>query len=94
MHTTATTRTDLHRLARRRVAMKLGFATHLLVYMLVNAGLVALSLASGRGWHWGPLLGWGLGLAIHGLVTLLNLQGQGLRQRMVDAEVQRLAGGR
>lgn len=84
------TDTELQRLARKRVAMKLGFAIHLLVYTLVNAGLAALSLSQGKQWHWGPLLGWGLGLAIHGLVTLLNLRGQGLRDQMVAAEVQRL----
>jgi predicted GNAT family acetyltransferase len=31
-----------------------------------------------------------LGLAIHGLVTLLSLQGQGLRQRLMDAELKSL----
>ena len=82
--------TELHKLARKRVGMKMGFATHLLVYTLVNAGLAFLSLSQGRQWHWGPLLGWGLGLAIHGLVTLLNLRGQGLRDRMAASEVQRL----
>jgi len=82
--------TELHALARKRVAMKMGFAIHLLVYVLVNGGLLVLSLSQGRGWFWGPLLGWGLGLAIHGLVTLLNLRGQGLRDEMVAAEVQRL----
>jgi len=81
---------ELHKLARKRVGMKMGFATHLLVYTLVNAGLAFLSLSQGRQWHWGPLLGWGLGLAIHGIVTLVALRGQGLRDRMVDREVQRL----
>ena len=81
---------ELQRLARKRVSMKLGFGIHLLVYVLVNTGLVLLSLSRGGQWHWGPLLGWGLGLGIHGLVTLLALRGQGLRQQMVDAEVQRL----
>ncbi len=82
--------TELHKLARKRVAMKTAFATHLLVYTLVNAGLAFLSLSQGRQWHWGPLLGWGLGLAIHGVVTLVALRGQGLRDRMVASEVQRL----
>ncbi len=84
------TDTELHALARKRVAMKMGFAIHLLVYTLVNTGLVGLSLVRGGNWHWGPLLGWGLGLAIHGGVTLLNLRGQGLRDTMVAAELARL----
>ena len=81
---------ELQQLARKRVAMKLGFGIHLLVYTLVNAGLLVLSLSQGGHWHWGPLLGWGLGLTIHGGVTLLNLRGQGLRDTLVAAEVQRL----
>ena len=81
---------ELHKLARKRVGMKMGFATHLLVYTLVNAGLAVASLSQGRQWHWGPLLGWGLGLAIHGIVTLVELRGQGLRDRMVASELQRL----
>lgn len=82
--------TELHKLARKRVAMKMGFANHLLVYTLLNAGLLALSLSRGGSWHWGPLLGWGLGLGIHGLVTLLNLRGQGLRDTLEAAELKRL----
>ena len=84
------TDTELQRLARKRVALKLGFALHLLVYSLVHAGLLVASLAGGRGWIWGPLLGWGLGLAIHGLVTLLHLRGQGLRARLQANELRRL----
>ncbi len=81
---------ELEQRARKRVGMKMAFATHLLVYTLVNAGLAVASLSQGRQWHWGPLLGWGLGLAIHGIVTLVALRGQGLRDRMVAREVQRL----
>ena len=81
---------QLQALARRRVAIKLGFGIHLLVFVLVNGGLSILSLSRGTNWHWGPLLGWGLGLAVHGVVTLANLRGQGIRQRLLDAEVQRL----
>ena len=84
------TDTELQTLAKKRVAMKMAFGIHLLVYILVNAGLLVLSLSQGRSWHWGPLLGWGLGLAIHGLVTLLNLRGQGLRDKLLAAEVERL----
>jgi hypothetical protein len=33
---------------------------------------------------------WGLGLGIHGLVIFLSLQGDGLRQRMIEREMERL----
>jgi hypothetical protein len=84
------TDSELQALARKHVAMQAGLAIHFLVYVLVNAGLSMLSLSRGGSWHWAPLLGWGLGLAIHGLVTLLSLRGQDLKARLVERELQRL----
>ena len=82
---------DIEARARRRVGMKLGFYTHAVVYVLVNLGLFAISSVSGRGnWHVWPLLGWGLGLAIHGIVTFISLSGEGVRERMLEREIERL----
>ena len=82
---------DLLHLARRRVRIKTGFYIHGLVYLLVNSVLLLINLlGGGPRWHVAPLLGWGLGLAIHGLVTLLALRGGGLRERMVAAELRHL----
>jgi hypothetical protein len=88
---TATADTDLHTLAKKRVETKMAFLVHLMVFVAVNCGLYLLSAVKGGGsWQVFPLWGWGLGLAIHGLVTLLSLQGQGLRQRLMDAELKSL----
>jgi hypothetical protein len=87
------TQTDdqLRQRARRRVNQKMGFYIHLAVYGLVNLGLVAINLMSGgQRWHLWPLAGWGLGLAIHGIVTFASLRGEGLRERMLDDEFARL----
>ena len=82
---------DIPTRARRRVGIKLSFYTHALVYVLVNLGLFAFnSLAGGQRWSHYSLLGWGLGLTIHGLVTFINLQGQGVRERMLNNEIERL----
>lgn len=82
---------DLMHLARRRVKIKTGFYIHLLVYTLVNSGLLVVNLlGGGPRWHLAPLLGWGLGLAIHGGVTLLALRGDGLRERMLASELRHL----
>jgi len=89
--TTPTTDHDLRRRAKRRVGLKMGFTIHATVYVLVNLGLWAIATVTGRGpWNVWPLLGWGLGLAIHGVVTFIGLRAEGLRERMVDAEVERL----
>jgi hypothetical protein len=82
---------ELLQRARRRVKLKTGFYIHLSVYVLVNLGLAAINLiGGGRSWHLWPLAGWGLGLAIHGLVTFASLRGEGLQQRMLEQELQRL----
>ncbi|HYN62032.1 MAG TPA: 2TM domain-containing protein [Rubrivivax sp.] len=87
------TETDdqLRQRAKRRVNQKMGFYIHLAVYVLVNLGLAAINLMSGgQRWHLWPLAGWGLGLAIHGIVTFTSLRGEGLRERMLDDEFARL----
>lgn len=84
---------QLLRRARRRVAMKTGFFIHALVFTLVNLGLFTLNQAiGGRHWSMFPLWGWGLGLTIHGVVTFVNLVGDGWRERMLNAELARLRG--
>lgn len=82
---------DMEKTARRRVRAKLGVYTHALVFVLVNLGLFAInSAAGGYRWNVWPLTGWGLGLAIHAVVAFLSLQGDGLRRRMFEREMERL----
>lgn len=47
-----------------------GFAIHLFVYVAVNALLVGVDLTTSPGaqWFYWPLLGWGVGVAAHGLI--------------------------
>jgi len=85
-----TTESALQRQARRRVNQKMGFYIHATVFVVVNLGLAALSWAGGRSWYLWPLAGWGLGLAIHGIVIFTSLNGDGLREQMMEREVERL----
>ena len=54
--------------ARKRVEDLRGFYTHLMVYLVVNGGLVLLDLALGDEWwfYW-VAIPWGIGLAAHGV---------------------------
>jgi hypothetical protein len=81
----------LERLARRRAAAKMGWYIHATVYLAVNLLLVGLAASSGRHWAVFPLLGWGLGLAIHGFVVFLVTGGAGLQERLVQRERERLS---
>lgn len=85
---------DLLRRAKKRVAMRMGFFTHALVYAAVNASLFALNVFQGGPlWSFWPLVGWGIGLAAHGLATWFSLNGDGMRDRMLQQEIERLRRG-
>ncbi|NVM88839.1 2TM domain-containing protein [Variovorax sp. SG517] len=79
-------RSDIERLARRRAGAKMGWYVHAFVYVLVNLGLVAISAANGRSWAMYPLMGWGLGLLIHGAVIWFIAPGGGFYDRLVERE--------
>ena len=77
--------------AERRVRRKMGFYIHAFVFVAVNLGLYAINSITGEPrWSHFPLWGWGLGLAIHGLVTVIALQGDGVRRGMLAREIERL----
>lgn len=80
----------LERLAQRRAGAKLGWYIHATVYAVVNSGLVALSLANGRHWAVFPLLGWGIGLALHGAAVWLAAPAGRWRERQVQQEREKL----
>jgi hypothetical protein len=77
--------------AHRRVRRKMGFFIHAFIFVVVNIGLYAINAMTGEPrWSVFPLFGWGLGLAIHGIVTLIALQGEGIRRGMVAREIEHL----
>jgi len=83
---------EIDRLARRRAGAKLGFYSHAAVYALVNLfiWLVSDRAFGGRPWTPFPLLGWGLGLALHAISVFVLGQGSSLRERLVEREREKL----
>lgn len=79
---------DIERQARRRAGAKLGWYVHAAVFTLVNLALWTLShhAFGSRPWSVYPLLGWGLGLAMHAVAVFLLGRGSTLHQRMVERE--------
>jgi hypothetical protein len=61
--------------AKRDVAAIKGFYIHLFVFALVMALLFFINMATGSVWwvQW-PFLGWGIGVAAHGLAALGRVQ--------------------
>ena len=88
------TESDLRQKARDRVGAKLSFLVHLAVYIAVNVFLVAINLLSTPEhlWFYWPLLGWGIGLLIHGAVVLFYVKWTSLVGRMEERELRKLQG--
>jgi hypothetical protein len=54
--------------ALARLEAKRDFRNHVAIYVIVNTMLVAIWALSGQGYFWPvwPILGWGVGLVLHG----------------------------
>jgi hypothetical protein len=90
-------RTDqdtIERQARRRAGAKMGWYIHAGVYIAVNLLLAAVSAMSGRNWAIFPALGWGLGLAIHGIVVFIATGAGGFHERLIERERRQLQASR
>jgi 2TM domain len=85
-------------LAIKRIRAKLAFKIHLVVYLVINAMLVAIWAGVGSSvtipglpstffWPIFPILGWGLGLAIQGYTAY---QGGGPTEDQIEREMRNL----
>jgi len=87
---------ELEKRAREQVEAQKGFYVHLITYILVNAGLFFINLATRRNgggwWFYWPLFGWGIGLIAHafsvfGAFGLFNRQWEERQvKRIMDRE--------
>ena len=75
--------------ATKAVNAKIGFYIHLVVYALVNAGLIAINLSTSTEhlWFKWPLLGWGIGVLFHALAVFVFPKRRSLRERMIATEM-------
>jgi hypothetical protein len=86
-------RSELLERAKKRVEEIRGFYVHLGVYVIVNGSLFALNMITSPDtlWFYWPLLGWGIGLALHAfaMVTENHLLGPQWEDRKVHDIVER-----
>jgi hypothetical protein len=81
---------EIDALARKRAGAKMGWYIHATVFVLVNLFIFLRAEHAGRAWSVYPLLGWGLGLALHGVSVFVLGSGSAMRRRMIDKERERL----
>lgn len=71
--------------AKKRVEEIKGFYYHLVSYIVVNVVLVVINLLTSPEYLWfiWPILGWGVGLAIHAFTVFGNLWGKSWEERKI-----------
>ncbi len=75
--------------AKKRVEAKMGFYTHLTVYVAIILLLVVINLttSSDNIWfHW-PMLGWGLAIVLHAFAVFVFPGRFGVTEAMIEKEM-------
>ena len=82
---------EVYQKAKKRVEAKIGFYTHLLVYVGVNILLIAINLITSREYFWfkWPLIGWSVGLFFHALAVFAFSEGSAIKERMIQKEMRK-----
>lgn len=85
------TDSELIEMARARTNSKIGFYIHASVFVIVMVALFAINYLSSpdKAWSLYPFLGWGLGVAIHGVVAI-GVFASGFKDRMLRDEIARI----
>ncbi len=80
---------DAYNRAKERVEAKLGFYTHLAVYIIVGGLLVAIDIRTSPGYTWAqwPLMGWGIGVLFHALYVFVFRSRSAFTERMIEEEI-------
>jgi hypothetical protein len=71
--------------AKERVEEIKSFYLHLVAYLLVNSVLVVINLLTSPEYLWfiWPIMGWGIGLVIHGISVFGGLWGKSWEDRKI-----------
>jgi 2TM domain len=82
---------ELYERAKKRVETRIGFYIHLFVYLAVNTLLIIVNLTASPGYYWfkWPLLGWGIGLLLHGIGVFASSIGSSVKERMIQKEMKK-----
>jgi hypothetical protein len=79
---------DLRARARKRIAKRRDFGTHLVAYVVINLMLVGIWAATGGGYFWPiwVILGWGVGLVLNAWDVFFR---KPITETDIDREIER-----
>lgn len=81
--------TQAYQKAKKKVEARLGFKTHLVVYLGVNVLLMAINLINSPEYLWfvWPLMGWGIAIFWHAMGVFVFNKESGAKERMIRKEM-------
>lgn len=90
METNKNYSTEEYLAAKKAVEEKLGFYVHLTSYVLVNGYFTFLSVRHG-GYFWAiwPMIGWGIGLAFHGISVFGFFNNNSWKDKQIQKEIEK-----
>ena len=77
--------------AKKKVETRMSFYTHLAVYLVVITMLTILNVTIAGDYFWArwPMIGWGSGVMVHGLLTFVFDSDSSLKERLIEKEMQK-----
>jgi len=84
-------RSDAYLQAKERIEARRGFFVHLSVFVVVNAGLLVMNLATSPDYLWfkWPLMGWTIGIMFHGLGVFVFSDRFAVTDEMIERELEK-----
>jgi len=82
-------KSEAYQSAKKRVEAKMGFYTHLSVYVgvILLLAIINLLTSSNAIWfHW-PMMGWGIAVAIHALAVFVFPSRFTVTEKMIEKEM-------
>ncbi len=64
---------NLYKIAKKRVYAKKGLKIHVIVYLLISILLYVICIGNNQNWWIYPVIGWGIGVAIHAFSVFSSL---------------------
>lgn len=82
---------EAYKKAKKRVEKRIGFYIHLVVCFGVCVLLSILNLTVGGEYFWAkwPIIGWGTGVICHALFTFVFTSESGVKEKMIEKEMQK-----
>lgn len=84
---------DAYQRAKKRVEAKVGFYTHVSIYIVVSVALLIVNLSTSSEYLWfkWPLLGWGIGVFCHALAVFVFSGVSAVSRRAIEKEMHKEA---